>query len=63
MLKKSDKSAGKKPTEKTERIAVYLTSEQMSRLDKYSQKRLGEPKASAATVRAILFHYLDEQGF
>ena len=60
--------AGRKPlkdknTEKTEKIVVYLNKIQSDRLNNYAQKRLGEARAESGTVRTILFHYLDSQGF
>jgi hypothetical protein len=50
-----------KSTEKSERLVVYLTKEQMERVNRYAQK-LGQPVADSGTVRIALMQFLDQQG-
>lgn len=59
--------AGRKPlkdksTEKTERLVVYLTKDQMDRVTRYAQQKLGQTTADSGTVRIALMQYLDQQG-
>lgn len=55
-----EKSSDDKPTDKKERIVVYLTKEQKGRMDKYAQK-LGQPAADSSIVRIALMQFLDSQ--
>jgi len=56
------KSNADKTTEKSERIAVYFTKEQLERLNRYAKKK-GEPQADSIVLRTIIFEYLDSIGF
>ena len=58
--------SGRKPlkdksTEKSERLVVYLTKDQMKRVNQYA-KKLGQTAADSGTVRIALMQFLDQQG-
>jgi hypothetical protein len=50
-----------KSTEKSERLVVYLTKEQMDRMKRFA-KKLGQPVADSSTVRIALMQFLEQQG-
>jgi predicted transcriptional regulator len=53
-------SSEDKPTDKKEKVTVYLTKEQKARLDKYAQK-MGQPAADSSIARMALMLFLDRE--